>query len=157
MLVILGVILLVAAVVTGVTGVVVNSDEAHALTDDFSLFGYAVTGSTATLFALGIAVGAAGALGLAMIVAATSRERRRRLAARGELRDVRAEADSVKAERDDLLARVDSENTARVDAENAATEDAARLDAERAASENAVRGEAENADTTATRVDTRQS
>lgn len=107
MMVILGVILLVAAVVTGVAGVVVNSDDAHALTDDFSIFGYAVTGSTGTLFLLGIAVGAVAVLGLALIVTATSRERRRRLAARGELRDVRAEAASVKAERDDLLARVD--------------------------------------------------
>lgn len=108
MMVILGVILLVAAVVTGVTGVVVNSDDAHALTDDFSIFGYAVTGSTGTLFLLGIAVGAVAALGLAMILSATSRERRRRLATRGQLREVRAEAESAKAERDDLLARVDS-------------------------------------------------
>jgi hypothetical protein len=63
MLVIVGLIdLLVAAIVT-IVGVPSNAGAAHPLTD-FSVFGYHLTGSTGTLFLLGIAVGAVASLGL---------------------------------------------------------------------------------------------
>ena len=60
MFVVLGLIILVAAVVVGVAGVFNNVGSGHALTHGFSVFGYHVTGSTGTLFLYGIVVGAAG-------------------------------------------------------------------------------------------------
>ena len=57
MIVILGLIILVAAVVVGVTGVLSNGGSGHALTHGFAVFGYHVTGSTGTLFLYGIVVG----------------------------------------------------------------------------------------------------
>ncbi|MFD5147765.1 CsbD family protein [Streptomyces sp. NPDC058401] len=57
MLVILGFILLIAALVVGVAGVVTSGGGAHGLTGGFSVFGYEITGSTGTPFLDGIAVG----------------------------------------------------------------------------------------------------
>ncbi|MBV7700702.1 hypothetical protein [Streptomyces sp. TRM70350] len=57
MIVILGLIILVAAVVVGVAAVVTNSGIAHEVTGGFSVFGFDVTGSTGTLFLYGIVVG----------------------------------------------------------------------------------------------------
>lgn len=69
MVVILGLIILIAAVVVAVAGVLTNFWQAHHLTDGFSVFGY-VTGSTGTLFLYGIAVGALAVLGLSLRIAA---------------------------------------------------------------------------------------
>jgi hypothetical protein len=63
MIVILGLILLVAATIVGLAGVLGNVGSGHALTSGFSVFGYDVTGSTGTLFLYGIVVGAIGMLG----------------------------------------------------------------------------------------------
>src|SRR3954454_11448264 len=52
MVVVLGLILLIAAVVVGVAGVLANAGSGHALTSGFAVFGYHVTGSTGTLFLL---------------------------------------------------------------------------------------------------------
>ena len=49
MLIVVGLILLIAAVVVGVAGVLANAGSAHALTHGFAVFGYHVTGSTGTL------------------------------------------------------------------------------------------------------------
>ena len=50
MIIIVGLVILVAAVVAAVAGVLANSGHAHALTHGFAVFGYHVTGSTGTLF-----------------------------------------------------------------------------------------------------------
>ena len=60
MILIVGLIILVAAVIVGVAGVLTNGGGAHALTSGFSVFGYHVTGSTGALFLYGIVVGARG-------------------------------------------------------------------------------------------------
>ena len=86
MFVVLGLIILVAAVVVGVTGVFTNIGSGHALADGFSVFGYHVTGSTGTLFVYGIVVGAAAMLGLGLLLAGARRTSRRGRAARSELR-----------------------------------------------------------------------
>lgn len=88
-MIILGLIVLIAAVVVGVAGVVVNSGAAHALTGDFTVFGYQVTGSTGMLFAYGIVVGAAGAFGLSLLLAGSRRTARRGRQARRELAQTR--------------------------------------------------------------------
>ncbi|MGW0824393.1 hypothetical protein [Streptomyces sp. NPDC002845] len=79
----LGLVILVAAVVIGVAGVLSNSGSAHEFTGGFSVFGVDVTGSTGTLFLCGIVVGAAALLGLSLILAGTRRTTRRRTAHRG--------------------------------------------------------------------------
>jgi hypothetical protein len=57
MIVILGLVILVAAVIAGVAGVLANGGDAHAVTH-FAVFGYLMTGSAGTLFLYGIVTGA---------------------------------------------------------------------------------------------------
>lgn len=97
MLVIIGLILLIAAVVIAVAGVLTNGGSDHAITDDFSVLGYHVTGSTGTLFLYGIVVGAVGAVGLALLLAGARRSSRRGRAARNELDQIHR-ADSARAD-----------------------------------------------------------
>ena len=52
MIIIIGLVILVAAVIVGVAGVLSNSGSGHALTHTFAVFGYHVTGSTGTLSCL---------------------------------------------------------------------------------------------------------
>ena len=82
MIVIVGLVVLLAAVIVGFTGVLTNAGAAHPLTENFSVFGYHVTGSTGTLFLFGIVIGAVGMLGLSVLLAGA-----RRTAGRG--RDAR--------------------------------------------------------------------
>lgn len=77
MLVIIGLILLIAAIVIAVAGVLTNGGSEHAITDDFSILGYHVTGSTGTLFLFGVVVGAVGVAGLALLLAGARRSSRR--------------------------------------------------------------------------------
>ena len=86
MFVVLGLIILVAAVVVGVAGVFNNVGSGHALAHGFSVFGYHVTGSTGALFLYGIVVGAAAMLGLGLLLAGARRTSRRGHAARRELK-----------------------------------------------------------------------
>lgn len=85
-MVVIGLIVLVIAVVVAVVGVLGNAGPAHPSTESFSVFGYHVTGSTGTVFLLGIVVGALALLGLSMLIAGArrtadrGREARRRLA-----------------------------------------------------------------------------
>ena len=57
MIIIIGLVILIAAVVAGVAGVLTNSGSGHPLTGHFAVLGYHVTGSTGTLFLYGIVVG----------------------------------------------------------------------------------------------------
>jgi hypothetical protein len=63
MIIIIGLVILIAAVVAGVTGVLTDSGSGHALNRPFAVFGYHVTGSAGTLFLYGIVVGAQGVNG----------------------------------------------------------------------------------------------
>ncbi len=72
MLVIVGLIVLLAAAIVAIVGVLNNAWAGHPLTD-FSVFGYHLTGSTGTLFLFGIAVGAVASLGLCLLLASARR------------------------------------------------------------------------------------
>ena len=109
MIVILGLILLVAAVVVGVAGVLANGGHDHAVTH-FAVFGYHVTGSTGTLFLYGIVVGAVGLAGLSILLADARRTARRGREARRGLLQSRRETAAVSKDRDDLI---DQRDTAR--------------------------------------------
>ena len=102
MIVILGLVILVAAVVVGVAGVLANGGHAHAVTH-FAVFGYHVTGSTGTLFLYGIVVGALGMLGLSLLLAGARRTSRRGRDARRGLTHSRRETAAVTQDRDDLI------------------------------------------------------
>ena len=69
MIIVIGLIILVAALVAGVAGVLGNGGSAHALAHPFAVFGYHVTGSAGTLFLYGIVVGAVGVAGLSLLLA----------------------------------------------------------------------------------------
>ena len=103
MIIIIGLVILVAAVVAGVAGVLSNSGSGHPLTHHFAVFGYHVTGSTGTLFLSGIVVGALGLLGLSLLLAGARRTSRRGRAARSGLAQSRRETAAVSQDRDDLL------------------------------------------------------
>jgi hypothetical protein len=103
MLVVVGLILLIAAVVVGVAGVLANTGTAHALTHGFAVFGYHVTGSTGTLFLYGVVVGAVAMLGLSLLLTGARRTSRRGQAARRGLRQSRQETAAAVAARDDLI------------------------------------------------------
>ena len=110
MIIILGLVILVGAVVAGVAGVLANSGSAHALTHGFAVFGYHVTGSTGTLLLYGIVVGAAGLLGLGLLLAGARRTSRRGREARRSLKQSRRETAAASQVRDDLI---DERDTAR--------------------------------------------
>ena len=112
MIIITGLVILVAAVVAGVAGVLSNSGSGHALTHHFAVFGYHVTGSTGTLFLYGIVVGALGLFGLSLLLAGARRTSRRGREARRGLTQSRRETAAVSQDRDDLLGQRD---TARAD------------------------------------------
>ena len=107
MIIILGLIILVAALVVGVAGVLGNGGSAHAVSH-FSVLGYHLTGSAGTLFLAGIVVGAAGLLGLSLLLAGARRTSRRGTAARRGLRQSRREAAAASQERDDLITERDT-------------------------------------------------
>jgi hypothetical protein len=109
-IIIIGLVILVAAVVAGVVGVLSNGGSGHALTHPFAVFGYHVTGSTGTLFLSGIVVGALGLLGLSLLLAGARRTSRRGREARRGLTQSRRETAAVSQDRDDLL---DQRETAR--------------------------------------------
>jgi hypothetical protein len=107
MIIILGLIILVAALVVGVAGVLGNGGSAHAVSH-FSVLGYHLTGSAGTLFLTGVVVGAAGLLGLSLLLAGARRTSRRGSAARRGLRQSRRETAAASQERDDLIDQRDA-------------------------------------------------
>ena len=107
MIVILGLVILVAALIAGVAGVLANGGHAHAVTH-FAVFGYHVTGSTGTLFLYGIVVGALALAGLSVLLAGARRTSRRGRDARRGLAQSRRETAAVSADRDDLRGQRDT-------------------------------------------------
>lgn len=110
MIIIIGLVILIAAVIAGVAGVLSNSGSGHPLTHPFAVFGYHVTGSTGTLFLYGIVVGALALLGLSLLLAGARRTSRRGSEARRGLTQSRRETAAATRDRDDLL---DQRETAR--------------------------------------------
>ncbi|GAB2532178.1 hypothetical protein [Nocardia heshunensis] len=94
MIVIIGLVILIAAVVVGLAGVLANGGSTHALTDNFAVFGYHVTGSTGLLFLYGIVVGGIGLAGLFILLAGARATARRGAGARRELEASRRELEA---------------------------------------------------------------
>ncbi|WCD84201.1 hypothetical protein KPP03845_100521 [Streptomyces xanthophaeus] len=115
MILILGLIILIAAAVVGLAGIFGNTGAGHGLGlglgGDFSIFGYHATGSTGSLFLIGIIVGAAAFLGLALVVIGARRSARRAARTRREAGASRREAPIVDREREDLTRPGDDART----------------------------------------------
>jgi hypothetical protein len=107
MIIIVGLVILVAAVVAGVAGVLSNGGSGHAITH-FAVLGYHVTGSTGTLFLYGIVVGALALAGLSLLLAGARRTSRRGRDARRGLAHSRRETAAVSADRDHLRGQRDT-------------------------------------------------
>lgn len=101
---ILGLLILAAAVVVGADAAAGNTGSAHAVPGGFHVFGYLVHGSVGQAFIAGIIIGAVGLLGLAMVVDGiyrSARLRRELMFARREIsRSRRRAADAEKAAAD---------------------------------------------------------
>jgi hypothetical protein len=103
MIVIVGLIVLLVAVIVGFTGVMTNAGAAHPLTENFSVVGYHVTGSTGTLFLFGIMVGAVAMLGLSVLLAGARRTAGRGRDARDDLKRSQRETAFLNRDRDQRL------------------------------------------------------
>jgi hypothetical protein len=113
MIIILGLVILLAAVIVGLAGIFTNSGSTHGLAHGFAVFGYHVTGSTGTLFLYGIVLGAIGVLGLGLLLAGARRTSRRGRVARRGLKQSRRETATASQARDALI---DERETARAQA-----------------------------------------
>ena len=127
MILVVGLIILVAAVIAGVAGVLSNGGSDHTLTHGFAVFGYHVTGSTGMLFLFGIVVGVIGLFGLMLLLGGARRTARRGRAGRRRLQQSRRETAVVSQERDDLIgqreaARADTASAQGIDSPAAATD-----------------------------------
>ena len=103
MIVIVGLVVLLVAVVVGFIGVLTNAGAAHPLTENFAVFGYNVTGSTGTLFLIGIVVGAVAMLGLSVLLAGARRTAGRGRDARRDLQRSQRETAFLNRDRDQRL------------------------------------------------------
>ena len=103
MLVIIGLIVLLLAVIVALIGVLGNTGPTHPLTENFSVFGYHVTGSTGALFLFGIVIGAVAMLGLSVLLAGAWRTAGRGRAARRDLERSQRETAFANRDRDALL------------------------------------------------------
>ena len=108
MIIIIGLVILIVAVIVAVIGVLSNSGSGHVLPHDFAVLGYHVTGSTGTLFLYGIVVGAAGLLGLSLLLTGARRTSRRGRDARHGLTQSRRETAAVRQDRDDMIGQRDN-------------------------------------------------
>jgi hypothetical protein len=97
MFIIIGLVIMLAGVITGVAGVLANSGHAHEA-GRFAVFGYHVTGSTGALFLYGMVTGALAMAGLSLLLAGARRTSRRGREARAGWTRSRAE---TAAARDD--------------------------------------------------------
>lgn len=102
-MVIIGVLVLVAAVIVGVAAYATNSGSTDAL-QNFSFLGYDIEGTTGSLFLWGMAVGAVALLGLAMVLAGARGSARRTRVARRELKQSRREAKAASRASNQLVA-----------------------------------------------------
>jgi hypothetical protein len=99
-IVIVGLAVLLFAVIVGFLGVLNNAGAAHPLTENFSVLGYHVTGSTGTLFLFGIVIGALAMLGMSVLLAGARRTAGRGRDARRELQRSQREVAFVHRDRE---------------------------------------------------------
>jgi len=107
--ILLGLLLLIVAVVIAVVGVLSNIGSTHLLTRSFEILGYHITGSTGRLLLIGVILGAAGMLGLNLLLAGMGRGIKRRVSTRRQLKADHKEQQRLAAERDQLSRQLEDE------------------------------------------------
>jgi uncharacterized membrane protein YciS (DUF1049 family) len=112
MIVIIGLIIVIAAVIVSVAAVAGNGGSAHALPHGFAVLGYHMTVSAGTLFLCGMVAGAITVCGLILLLAGARRTARRGRAGRRRLQQSRRETAAVSRERDDLIGQREAALTA---------------------------------------------
>jgi hypothetical protein len=125
MMVIVGLVVLLIGVIVGIVGVLGNAGATHPLSENFSVLGYHVTGSTGTLFLSGIVVGAVGLLGLSVLLAGARRSAVRGRDARRDRARPQRETGFVKRHRSQELdhqGRADTDSTVNSTAANPRTD-----------------------------------
>jgi uncharacterized membrane protein YciS (DUF1049 family) len=95
MIILIGLIVLIAAIVVGASAIAANSDQAHMLSTHFTIFDHQFSGTESQLFAAGAGVGAVAMLGLVLLVAGAFGTQRRHAQTRRELRATRKQASAV--------------------------------------------------------------
>ncbi len=145
MFVVVGLIILIAAVVVGVAGVFNNLGSEHTLIHGFSVFGYHVTSSTGALFLYGIVVGAAAILGLGLLLASARRTSRRGRAARHELKKPSGQTSG--SQEQDLISQRESARAETARSETARADETVRSETARA--DETARSQMARADETA--------
>jgi hypothetical protein len=95
-MIVIGFILLIAALIVGAAAVSANIGTAHTLANGFSVFGHNFSGSTGMLFLGGIVVGAVGMLGLSLTFGGSWHSARGHAATRRELRQARRQASTTR-------------------------------------------------------------
>jgi hypothetical protein len=128
MIILLGLILLIAAIVFGVAGIVANVGAAHSIGNSFAIFGHHVSGSSGLLFLYGIVVGGVAVLGLAMLLANARHLHRRGHEARGGLKESRRQAKAAARERQKLSQQHEDAVTRMADARVEAAQANTRAD-----------------------------
>jgi len=103
MIVIVGLVVLLAAVIVGFAGALANAGAAHPLAENFGVLGFHVTGSTGTLFLFGIVIGAVAMLGLCLLLAGARRTAERAKYAQRELKRSQRETAFLNREREQRL------------------------------------------------------
>ncbi|MQY26211.1 hypothetical protein [Nocardia aurantia] len=92
MILLIGLIVLIAAIVVGVSAISANSGQGHMLSTHFTIFDHQFSGSESQLFAAGAGVGAVAMLGLVLLLTGLFGTQRRHAQTRRELRQTRREA-----------------------------------------------------------------
>jgi hypothetical protein len=105
MIIVVGLVVLVAAVVVGVAGVLANRGAGHALAHPFTVLSYHVAGSDGRVFLYGVVVGGVGVAALILLLAGARRTSRRGGDARRGLLESRQETAAVSRDRDDLISQ----------------------------------------------------
>ena len=105
MIIIVGLVILIAAVVVGVAGVISNVGAGHSLTHRFDILSYHLGGSSGKLVLLVIVVGGVAIFGLSLLLSGARRTSRLGSAARRGLEQSRDETVVVSRDRDALIAQ----------------------------------------------------
>jgi hypothetical protein len=114
-MIVLGLLLLVAAAVIAVDGVLTNLGHSHLLTRSLDIFGYHLTGSTGRLLLVGVILGAAGMLGLNLLLAGLGRGIKRRVSTRRQLKADDRQNKQLASERDQLSRELEDERARAAD------------------------------------------
>jgi hypothetical protein len=104
MLIAVGLVVLAAALVIGISGVLDNRGPSHSLTQSFAVLGHHFNGSSGRLFLYGGIVGAIGLASLLVFLVGVRRAVQRSRRTRRELKEARQATEAIAMDRDQLAA-----------------------------------------------------